>query len=86
MENDVNSKEMLCSSENPRKGFYNRWIGGEQNKNNNIFSNPTPLKLSFALGHGIFYGNSCFLGNPKLHTYMCHIFFFKNRLCFYINL
>ena len=59
MENDVNSKEILCNkiSVNPRKGFLQSLDRGMNKiKKTNIFSNPTSLKLSFAPGHGMFHG------------------------------
>ena len=70
MENDVNLKEILFIkiSENPRKGFLQS-LDREINKikKTHIFFNPTSLKLSFALGHRIFHGNSCFLGHSIFH-------------------
>ena len=71
MKNDVNSQEMLWNkiSENPRKGFLQLLARGMNKikKKKNIFSNPTPLKLSFAPGHGMFHGKICILGFPNVH-------------------
>ena len=67
MKNVVNSYEMLCNkiSENPRKGFVQLLARG-MNKilKNNIFSNPTSLKLSFAPGHGMFHGQKVHFRTP----------------------
>ena len=63
MENYVNSQEMLCNKiyAHPRIGFFTiAGSGDKQNKKTNIFSNSTSIKLSFALGHGIFHG----IGTP----------------------
>ena len=56
---------------NPRKGFLQLPDRGMNKiKKTNIFCNPTSLKLSFALGHGIFRGKSCFFWDTLLKIYV----------------
>ena len=50
-----------------------------------IFSNPTSLRLSFALGHGIFHGNSCFFLD-QTNGHICLLYLYEIKIAtFYIN-
>ena len=64
---------MLCNknSENPRKGFYNRGIGGWTKSKNEYFFELSitqaffcPFSWNFTTTRS---GDSCFLGHPNVH-------------------